>query len=99
MFDHVDGIIGAVARTQPQSKDDMFFAMKFAQQLLSKSHAEVTPIMGMLLKSAHILDLFPTLRLLTTYEKGMDIHSQNNALYNTQYQEAILKYVENKYCA
>lgn len=99
MFDHIDGIIRASARAKPQWREDLFFAVEFARQLLSQSPAEVTPIVGVLHTSALIFDLVPKLQLFTTCEKGMDINSHKNAFYNAQYQEAILKYVANKYCA
>jgi hypothetical protein len=73
--------------------------VEFARQLLSQSPAEVTPIVGVLHTSALIFDLVPKLQLFTTCEKDMDINSHKNGFYNAQYQEAILKYVANKYCA
>jgi len=42
MFDHMDGVMRALAKKKPQWKEDLFFAVKLAQQKLSKYYAEVT---------------------------------------------------------
>jgi len=55
--------------------------------------------MGMLLISAHILNLFWKLRSYRKWDKGMDLNPEDETSYNTQYQEAFLHYVENIYCA
>jgi len=47
----------------------------------------------------HILDLFQMLRLFQNWVKGMDINSQGETSCATQYQEDLLKYAENEYCA
>jgi hypothetical protein len=62
MFDHMDGVMRALAKKKTAWKEDMFFAVKLAGQNLSKYYAEVTPTTGMLLISAHILDPFRMLR-------------------------------------
>jgi len=99
MFDHMDGMMRALAKKKTQWKEDLFFAVKLAQQKLSKYYAEVTPTTDMLLISAHILDPFQKLRLFTKWDKGMDINPEDETSYTTGYQEAFLKYVENEYCA
>jgi len=48
----------ALAKKNTQWQEDLFCAVKLAGQKLSKYCAEVTPTMGMLLISAHILDPF-----------------------------------------
>jgi len=58
MFNHMDGMMRALATKKTQWKEDLFFAVKLARQKLSKYYAEVTPTMGMLLISAQILDMF-----------------------------------------
>jgi len=58
MFDHMDGVMRALAKKKSTWKEDMFFAVKLARQKLSKYYAEVTSTMGMVLMSAHILDPF-----------------------------------------
>jgi len=63
MFDHMDGMIRALAKKKTQWKEDLFFAVKLARQKISKYYAEVTPMTGMLLISAYILDPIPKLRL------------------------------------
>jgi len=62
MFNHMDGFKGALANKKTQWNEDLFFAVKLAQQKLSKYYAEVTPTTGMLLISAHILNPFWKLR-------------------------------------
>jgi len=43
--------------------EDLFFAVNLAWQKLSKCYVEVTPVMGMHLIAAHILDHFQKLLL------------------------------------
>jgi len=99
MFDHVDGVMRFLAKEKTQWKEDLFFAVKFARQKLSKYYAKVTPMTGMLLMSAHILDPFRKLRSFRKWDQRMDINPEDETSYTTQYQEAFLKYVENEYCA
>jgi len=99
MFNHMDGVMRALAKKKTQWKEDLFFAVKLAQQKLSKYYTEVTPTTGMLLISAHIVDPFQKLRSFRKWDKGMDINPEDETSYTTQYQEAFLKYVENEYCA
>jgi len=99
MFDHMDGVMRALTKKKTPWKEDLFFAVKLAQQKLSKYYAEVTPTTAMLLISAHILDPFWKLQLFRKWDKGMDINPEDMTSYTTQYQEAFLKYVENEYCA
>jgi len=54
--------------------------------------------MGILLISAHNLDRFRKLRSFRMWDKGIDINPVDETSYPTQYQEAILNYVENEYC-
>jgi len=88
-----------LAKKKTEWKQDLFFAVKFAQQKLCKYYTEVTPTMGMLLISAHVLDSFRKLRSFRKWDKGMDINPENETSYTTQYPEAFLKYVANEYCA
>jgi len=99
MFDHMDGVMRALAKMKTQWKEDLFFAVKLARQTLSKYYAEVTPTTSMLLIPANILDPFRKLRSFRKWDKGMDINPEQETSYTTQYQEAFLKYVENDYCA
>jgi len=99
MFDHMDGVMQALAMWNTSWKGVWFSAVKLAQQKLFNYYAEVTPSMGMLLISAHILDPLQKLRSFRKWEKEMDIHSEDKTSYTTQYQEAFLKYVESEYCA
>jgi len=99
MFDHMDGVMRALAKKNTRWNEDLFFAVKLARQKLYKIYAEVTPTTGMLLISAHILDPIRMLRSFRKWNKGMDINPQDETSYTTQYQEALLKYVENEYSA
>jgi len=99
MFDHIDGVMRALAKKMTPWKEDLFFAMKLARQKLSKYYAEVTPSTGMLLNSAHILDPFRKLRLFRKWGNGMHSNPENQTFYTTQYKEPFLKNVENEYCA
>jgi hypothetical protein len=98
MFNHMDGVIRALAKKKTQWKEDLFFPVKIARQKHSKYYAKVTATTGMLHISAHILDPFYKLRLFSMWDKGMDINPEDETSYTTQYQEAFLKYVENEYC-
>jgi len=99
IFDHMDGVLRALAKKKTQWKEDLFFALNLARQKLSKHYAEVTPTMSMLPIWAHILDLFRKMQLSRKCDKGMDINLEDETSYTTQYQEAFLKYVVNEYCA
>ena len=47
MFNHMDGVMQAVAK-MTEWKEDLCFAVKLVWQKMSKYCAEVTPMMGML---------------------------------------------------
>jgi len=98
MFDHMDGVMRALAKKKTQWKEDLFFAVKCAQQKSSKYYTEVTPTTGMLLITAHILDPFLKLRSFRKCDKGMDINPEDETSYTIQSQEVFLKYVEDEYC-
>jgi len=89
----MDGAIGALAKRKTQWKEDLYFAVKFVQYQLSKYFAKVTPMTGMLPISANILDPVWKLQSFRKWDMGMDITSEHNTSYITQYQEAFLKYV------
>jgi len=99
MFDHMDGVMRALASKKTRWKEDLSCAVKLARQKLSKHYAEVTPTTGMLVISANILDLFRKLRSFRKWDKAMDINPEDETSYTTQYKYAFLKYVENEYCA
>jgi hypothetical protein len=58
MFDHMNGVMPALAKQITQWKEDFFFIVTLAQQKLSKDYAELTATTGMLHILAHILDSF-----------------------------------------
>jgi len=99
MFDHMHGVMRALAKKKTPWKEYFFFTVKLAQQKLSKYYAEVTPTTGMHPVSAHLLDPFRKLRSFRKWVKGININTEDKRSYTTQYQQAFLKYVENEYCA
>jgi len=99
MFDHMDGIMRDLRDQINQCKQDLYIAVKFARQKLSTYYTEATPVMGMLLISAHIHNAFRILQSVRMWDKGIDINSDDETSYAIQSQEAFLKYVENEYCA
>jgi len=99
MFDHMDVIMWALAMKKTPGMEDLYFAMKLAQQELSKYYPEVSPMMGMLLIPEHIPNPFRKLRSYRKWYKGLDINPEDKISCTTQYQEAFLKYVENEYYA
>ena len=99
MFDHMDGVMRALAKKKTPWKEDLFFAVKFARQKLSQYYTEVTPITSRFLILAQIPDSFRKLQLFRKWDQGMDINPEDETCYTTQYQEAFLRYVENRYCA
>jgi len=99
MFNHMDGVMRAMAKKKTQCKEDLFFAVKLALQKLSKYYAEVTPTTDMLLISAHILDLLRKLRSFRKWDMGMDINPEDETSYTTPSQDPFLQYVGNEFCA
>jgi hypothetical protein len=94
MFHYMDGVMRALAKIKTQWKEDLFLAVKLTRQKLSKYYASVTPTMGLLLISSHTLDPIGKLRSFRKLDKGTDINPGDEPSYTTQYQQAILKYVE-----
>jgi len=84
MFDHMDGVMRALAKKKTPWKEYLFFAVKLAQQKFSKYYAEVTPTTGMLLISAPILDPLRKLRSFRKWDKGMDINPEDETSYTSQ---------------
>jgi len=99
MFDYMDGVMHALAHKQTKWNKDLYFAVKFVRQKLSKCYTEVTSTTGMLLIVAHILQLFWKLVLFKKWHQGMDINPGNNTYSIAQFKEAYLYYVENEYFA
>jgi len=99
MFDRMDGVMLSFAMKITQMKEDILFAVKFAWQKLFQYHAEVTPVMGMLLILTHIIDPFQKLWSFRMWDNGMDISPEDGTFHTTQYQVAFLKFVEYEYYA
>jgi hypothetical protein len=70
--------------------------MKYTWQKLSKQYAKVTPTNGKLLILARILESFWTLQSCWEWENRIVINSEDETSYMTQYQKAVLRYVENE---
>jgi len=95
----MEGVMRAQSKKMTQWKDDLFLAVKSAQQKLSKYYAGVSATTGMLHISAHIFDPFHKFWLFRKWDKGMHIDPVDETSYTTQYQDAFLKYVEKEYGA
>jgi hypothetical protein len=92
----MNGVMGALAEKKTPCNKDLYFAVKLARQMLSKYHAEVTPTPGMLLFSPHILECSLKLQSFRKRDNAMDINHKDETSYTTQYQKALLKFVENE---
>jgi hypothetical protein len=71
--------------------------VKNVQQQLANYDNEVAPTCSLRLISAHIVDPPWKLRSFWKWDMWMDITSEHETSYTTQYQEAFLKNVENEY--
>ena len=70
MFDHMDGVMRALAKKKTPWKEDLFFTVKLARQKLSKYYTKATASTSILLSSAHILNSFQKLRLFPKVVQG-----------------------------
>jgi len=95
----MDGVMRALSEKKTPWNEDLLFAVKLAWEMLSKYYIEVTPSMGMLQNSAHILDHFRKLWSLRMWDKETDIDPEDKSSNTIQYQEAFLKFVQNEYYA
>jgi len=95
----MDAILQTSAKKKTKWMEDLYFAVKFADQKLSKYYTEVTPTTGLLVISADIPDPFRKLRSFRKWVKGMDTTPEDETFYTAQYQESYMQYVENKYRA
>jgi hypothetical protein len=66
---------------------------------MSKNLANVTPEVGLLRITAHILDPYRTLRSFRKWDQGMVINPEDETFCSTGFQEAFLNNVENEYYA
>jgi hypothetical protein len=98
MFDHMNGVMRPLPKNKTEWKEDLFFAAKLARQKLSKYYAEVTPMTGLFRICAHLLDPFRKFQSFRKWDKAIHINPEDETSYTTQFQEALLKYVENEYC-
>jgi len=95
----MDCIMQDLANENTQLKEHLFFAVKLAWQKPSKYFPEVTPIIFLLVISIYLLDTFQKLKSFWKWEKVIDIDPEDKTLYTTQFHKAILKYLDNEYCA
>jgi hypothetical protein len=70
--------------------------VKSAWQKLAKYYTEVTPTTGLRFIAAYNLDPFRKVHTFRKWDKGIAIYPKDKTYYSTQYQEALLKYVENE---
>jgi len=89
----------ASAKKKTQWNENLFLTLRLAPEMLSQYYADVTPLMGILLISARILDSFQNLRSFSEWDTGMDINPQDETSYTTHYKEASLMYAEKEHCA
>jgi len=99
MFDHMDGVMQALAQKKTPWKEDLFLAVMYAHQKLSKYSAEVPWTMRILPISALILDPFRKLQSFRNWDTGMDHNPEAETFYTTQYDDVFLKCGENEYYA
>jgi len=81
----------ALARKTTQWMENLYFIIKLMRPKLSKSVAQVTPTMGILHISAHMLDPVQKLQSVWKWDKGIDIYPKDKTSYTTWPQEALLK--------
>lgn len=91
----MDGVMWILANKKTDRKEDLFFTMKFVRHKQSKYHPEGTPMAGMLIRSADVLDPVWMLQLLWKWDMGIDIIPEDKTSYTAQYHAAFLKFVEN----
>ena len=99
MFHHMDSGLPALIIHRTHWKKDLYFAIMFARQKLSKYHVAVTLTMGMFLGLAHIIDRFWKLQSCRQQVKGMDIYPEDKSSYTTQLWKEFLQYMETEYSA
>jgi len=99
MFDHMDGVVWAVAKKKRQWKEHLYFTVNVVCQKLPRKSAEATPTTGRLHILAHILEPVWRLLVFRKWDKVMENNTGDETSYTTQYQETFPKYVENKYSA
>jgi len=75
----------ALAKNKTQWKEDLYIAVQFACQKLSKYYADVTPTTGMLLISAHTCDPFRKLRTFRKWDNGMHMDHEETTSNTIQY--------------
>jgi hypothetical protein len=98
MFDHMDGVLRALAKKKTEWKRDIYFALRSARTKLTKYYSTVTPDTGVLLIIAHLLDPYRKLRTFIKWDKAMDVGPDEDDSYTSQYKETFIKYVESQYC-
>jgi len=85
MFDHIDGIMQHLAKKKTQWKEDLYFTVNIARQKLYIYDAKVTPMTGMILISACILNPFWMLWSFRKWGRECIFNLEDKTLYTTQY--------------
>ena len=98
-FNHVDGVLHALAKKMTPWMQGLNFAVKLAWQKLFIYQAEITPTTVMLVIWADILDPLCKLRWLRNWAKGMDNNPGDETSYANQYLEEKLKDLKTELCA
>jgi hypothetical protein len=88
MSDQIDVVLSSSADDKMQSKEDIFFAMQCARDILYKFFTPVTPSMGLHLISTHMLNPFHNSGLFRKWDKGMNILAVESTSYSMEFQEA-----------
>jgi hypothetical protein len=79
----MDVVMRALGKKKTPSMKDLFFAVTFTWQMLSKHWTEVARTTSKLLISAHIVDGFQQLQAFWKWHMGMDIHPEDETFYTT----------------
>jgi len=97
IFDHLDGVLKALAKKRLQWKRDIHRAVRSARAKLRKYYTKVTPETGLILILATMLDPFRKLQTFKGWDKEMGKSSDDSDSYERQYCDAFLSYWENNY--
>jgi len=88
----------SLAHRTTLSNEDLYFAVTFTGQNVSKYYAEVTQTTGMLLIPVHILNFFQKSESFWMWDKGINTNPRNETSYTAEYKQAFMQNVEHEYC-
>jgi len=98
MYHQIGGVIQAFTEQKTKWKEDLSVAVKLGGPNLSKYYTDLTSMPGMLHISVHSFNSFQKLWLFWMWHRGIVINTEAETSYSTQYQQAFVKYLENKEC-